>query len=227
MYLNDSPHRYVQNWDTPILVIHNELDFRVPFGEGMQAFQAAQLRGIPSRFLSFPDEGHWMSKPQNSMLWQREFYRAGSINGSNNRSGMNLYEHIQEAVAYIRTRTGFQPSTGIILGTGLGNLTDDIQVAAEVDYADIPHFARSTVESHKGKLVFGMLANHPVVVMAGRFHWYEGWSMQQVVFPVRVMKFLGAERLILTNASGGINPHLRKEISWPYATILICCPKIR
>lgn len=74
MYLNDSPHRYVQNWDTPILVIHNELDFRVPFGEGMQAFQAAQLRGIPSRFLSFPDEGHWMSKPQNSLLWQKEFF---------------------------------------------------------------------------------------------------------------------------------------------------------
>ncbi|MFN7833087.1 MAG: S9 family peptidase, partial [Bacteroidota bacterium] len=74
MYQNDSPHRYVQNWDTPILVIHNELDFRVPFGEGMQAFQAAQLRGISSRFLSFPDEGHWMSKPQNSLLWQREFY---------------------------------------------------------------------------------------------------------------------------------------------------------
>ena len=74
MYLNDSPHRYAQNWDTPILVIHNELDFRVPFGEGMQAFQAAQLQGIPSRFLSFPDEGHWMSKPQNSLLWQREFF---------------------------------------------------------------------------------------------------------------------------------------------------------
>lgn len=74
MYANDSPHRYVQNWDTPILVIHNELDFRVPFGEGMQAFQAAQLRGIPSRFLSFPDEGHWMSKPQNSVLWQKEFF---------------------------------------------------------------------------------------------------------------------------------------------------------
>ena len=74
MYQNDSPHRYVQNWDTPILVIHNELDFRVPFGEGMQAFQAAQLQGIPSRFLSFPDEGHWMSKPQNSLLWQREYF---------------------------------------------------------------------------------------------------------------------------------------------------------
>jgi dipeptidyl aminopeptidase/acylaminoacyl peptidase len=74
MYQTDSPHRYAQHWDTPILVIHNELDFRVPFGEGMQAFQAAQLQGVPSRFLSFPDEGHWMSKPQNSLLWQREFF---------------------------------------------------------------------------------------------------------------------------------------------------------
>lgn len=73
-YQKDSPHLYVGNWDTPILVIHNELDFRVPFGEGMQAFQAAQLRGIPSRFLVFPDEGHWMSKPQNSLLWQRVFF---------------------------------------------------------------------------------------------------------------------------------------------------------
>jgi len=70
-----SPHQYVQNWDTPILVMHNELDFRVPFSEGMQAFQAAQLRGIPSRLVSFPDEGHWMSKPQNSLMWQREFFR--------------------------------------------------------------------------------------------------------------------------------------------------------
>lgn len=69
-----SPHLYVQNWDTPILVMHNELDFRVPFSEGMQAFQAAQLRGIPSRLVSFPDEGHWMSKPQNSLMWQREFF---------------------------------------------------------------------------------------------------------------------------------------------------------
>ncbi len=74
MYDRDNPKNYVQNWNTPILVIHNELDFRVPFGEGMQAFQAAQLRGVPSRFLTFPDEGHWMSKPQNSLLWQREFF---------------------------------------------------------------------------------------------------------------------------------------------------------
>lgn len=74
MYQTDSPHLYANNWDTPILVIHNELDFRVPISEGMQAFQLAQLKGIPSRFLSFPDEGHWVSKPQNSLLWQREFF---------------------------------------------------------------------------------------------------------------------------------------------------------
>lgn len=120
-----------------------------------------------------------------------------------------LYEDIQEAIAFIRTQTEFQPRTGIVLGTGLGNLTDDLEVVAEIAYADIPHFARSTVESHKGKLVFGTLGGHPVVVMAGRFHWYEGWTMQQVVFPVRVLKFLGIERIIITNVSGGVNPHLR------------------
>ncbi|MCC7246618.1 MAG: S9 family peptidase, partial [Saprospiraceae bacterium] len=74
MYREVSPHLFAKNWDTPIMVIHNELDFRVPFGEGMQAFQVAQLKGIPSRLLTFPDEGHWMSKPQNSLLWQREFF---------------------------------------------------------------------------------------------------------------------------------------------------------
>lgn len=122
---------------------------------------------------------------------------------------MALYEQIQEAVAFIRAQTGFQPRTGIVLGTGLGNLTDEVVAEATIEYTAIPHFARSTVESHQGKLVFGRLEGHPVVVMAGRFHWYEGWTMQQVVFPVRVMKFLGIGRLILTNASGGINPHLR------------------
>ena len=122
---------------------------------------------------------------------------------------MPLYEQIHEAVAYIRSKTDFRPHTGIILGTGLGNLTDDVEVVAEIAYRDIPHFAASTVESHKGKLVFGMRGSHPVAVMAGRFHYYEGWTMQQVTFPVRVLKFLGIERLIITNASGGVNPHLR------------------
>jgi purine-nucleoside phosphorylase len=120
-----------------------------------------------------------------------------------------LYEQIHEAVALLRSKTDFRPRTGIILGTGLGNLTEDIQVAATVNYADIPHFAKSTVQSHKGQLVFGYLAGHPVVVMAGRFHYYEGWSMAQVTFPVRVMAMLGIERLIITNVSGGVNPHYR------------------
>ncbi|MEQ1747063.1 MAG: purine-nucleoside phosphorylase [Saprospiraceae bacterium] len=122
---------------------------------------------------------------------------------------MQLYDQIQEAVAAIRARTDFRPRTGIILGTGLGNLADEVEKTAEIAYADLPHFAQSTVQSHQGKLVFGRLEGHPVVVMAGRLHYYEGWSMQQVTFPVRVLKALGIERLIITNASGGINPHLR------------------
>lgn len=122
---------------------------------------------------------------------------------------MPLYEQIREAVASIRAVTEFSPRTAIVLGTGLGNLTDDVEATTEIAYRDIPHFAVSTVESHKGKLVLGMLGDHPVAVMAGRFHYYEGWTMQQVTFPVRVLKYLGIERLIITNASGGVNPHLR------------------
>lgn len=122
---------------------------------------------------------------------------------------MQLYDQIQEAVTAIRRRTAFQPRTGIILGTGLGNLSDDVAPETAIPYPELPHFATSTVQSHQGKLVFGHLAGHPVVIMAGRFHYYEGWSMQQVTFPVRVLKQLGIERLIITNASGGINPHFR------------------
>jgi len=125
----------------------------------------------------------------------------------NSSIDMPLYEQIQEAEAFIRSRTDFQPRTGIVLGTGLGNLTDDLRIDAEIHYQDIPHFAQSTVESHKGKLIFGHLGPHPVVVMAGRFHWYEGWTMEQVTFPIRVLKALGIERIIITNVSGGINPH--------------------
>ncbi len=122
---------------------------------------------------------------------------------------MQLYEQIQEALAVIRKHTEFKPHTGIILGTGLGNLTADIAVESEIPYGAIPHFASSTVQSHQGKLVFGRLGKHPVVVMAGRLHYYEGWTMQQVTFPVRVLKMLGIEQLVITNASGGVNPHLQ------------------
>ncbi|MBK8966423.1 MAG: purine-nucleoside phosphorylase [Lewinellaceae bacterium] len=122
---------------------------------------------------------------------------------------MQLYEQIREALAVIRNHTEFKPRTGIILGTGLGNLTADIAVESEIAYSAIPHFASSTVQSHQGKLVFGKLGDHPVVIMAGRLHYYEGWTMQQVTFPVRVLKMLGIEQLIITNASGGVNPHFQ------------------
>ena len=120
-----------------------------------------------------------------------------------------LYEQIQETAAAVRQRTAFRPRTGIILGTGLGNLAAEVDAEAGIPYAELPHFAVSTVQSHQGKLIFGRLEGHPVVVMAGRLHYYEGWTMQQVTFPVRVLKALGIERLIITNASGGINPHFR------------------
>lgn len=119
-----------------------------------------------------------------------------------------LFEEIQEAVQYIRSKTNFKPSIGIILGTGLGSLIDDIEWVADIPYADIPHFPLSTVQSHQSKLVFGILAGKPVVVMAGRFHYYEGYSMKQVTFPVRVMKYLGIDQLMVSNVSGSTNQHI-------------------
>jgi purine-nucleoside phosphorylase len=116
-----------------------------------------------------------------------------------------LYDQIQETVQFIRSKTNFQPEFGIILGTGLGQLTDDIEVAFEIPYADIPHFPISTVQGHQSKLIFGKLAGKNIVAMAGRFHFYEGYSMQQVTFPVRVLKFLEIKKLIISNVSGSTN----------------------
>lgn len=124
-----------------------------------------------------------------------------------------LYDQIQEALAYLRTLTvaapkGQAPKIGIILGTGLSGLVDEIETEVEIPYADIPHFPVSTVESHAGKLIFGKINGVPVVAMAGRFHFYEGYSMRQVTFPVRVMRALGVERLIVSNAAGGTQAHI-------------------
>ncbi|MFK8009208.1 MAG: purine-nucleoside phosphorylase [Saprospiraceae bacterium] len=116
-----------------------------------------------------------------------------------------LYDQIQETVQFIRSKTNFQPEFGIILGTGLGQLTDEIEVVFEMPYADIPHFPISTVQSHKSKLIFGKLAGRNIIAMAGRFHFYEGYSMQQVTFPVRVLKFLNIKKLIISNVSGSTN----------------------
>jgi purine-nucleoside phosphorylase len=120
-----------------------------------------------------------------------------------------LYDQIQDSVAAIRKVWNGKPHAGIILGTGLGKLAREIEAEATISYADIPHFPRSTAISHAGMLVCGRLAGVPVVAMEGRVHSYEGYSYQQITFPVRVMKFLGADLLIVSNACGGMNPQYR------------------
>ncbi|GHA53954.1 purine-nucleoside phosphorylase [Pontibacter akesuensis] len=114
---------------------------------------------------------------------------------------------LQEATDYIQQRIeNFAPEFGIILGTGLGALVNELEVNHTISYDEIPYFPVSTVESHSGKLIFGLLAGRRVVVMQGRFHYYEGYSMEQVVFPVRVMRLLGVQKLFVSNAAGGLNP---------------------
>ncbi len=116
-----------------------------------------------------------------------------------------LYDQIQESVKEIRTITQVTPKVGIILGTGLGALAHEIKDPKVIPYGKIPHFPLSTVESHAGELVFGKLGNTPVVAMKGRFHRYEGYTLQQVTFPVRVIKALGIKYLLVSNACGGMN----------------------
>ncbi len=123
-----------------------------------------------------------------------------------NISAARMMEMLGEAVAEIRKRTEFTPRVGIILGTGLGGLAEEIEVETEIPYGDIPHFPLSTVESHSGRLLVGMLAGTPVVAMQGRFHRYEGYTLKQATFPVRVMKLLGAEVLAVSAAAGGMRP---------------------
>ncbi len=123
---------------------------------------------------------------------------------------MTEFQKIKEAADYIQLKTSnFKPQFGIILGTGLGSLINEVDIEFSIDYKDIAHFPVSTVETHSGKLHFGTLEGKKVVVMQGRFHYYEGYSMKQVVFPVRVMKVLGIEKLFVSNASGGMNPAYR------------------
>ena len=117
-----------------------------------------------------------------------------------------MLTQFKESVDYIQSKTSVKPTFGIILGTGLGGLVKEINVIDEIEYKDIPNFPVSTVESHSGKLIFGELGGKKVVAMQGRFHYYEGYNMKEVTFPVRVMKLLGIEKLFVSNASGGVNP---------------------
>ena len=122
----------------------------------------------------------------------------------------NLKQKIDETLLVIQKHTKENFPIGIILGTGLGGLVKEIKISYEIDYSDLPHFPLSTVESHNGKLIFGTIANKNVVAMQGRFHYYEGYAMQQITFPVRVMNYLGVKTLLVSNACGGMNPQYRK-----------------
>ena len=117
-----------------------------------------------------------------------------------------MLELIQETAAYLKGRMHTQPETAIILGTGLGSLATEITEKYEIKYEEIPNFPVSTVEGHSGKLIFGKLGNKDIMAMQGRFHYYEGYSMKEVTFPVRVMRELGIKTLFVSNASGGTNP---------------------
>lgn len=119
-----------------------------------------------------------------------------------------LLDRIREAAAHVKSKTKLVPEVGIILGTGLGDFAGALQAEVVIPYSEIPHFPRSTVESHAGELHIGTLAGRPVVIMKGRVHYYEGYSMQQVAFPTRVLKAIGCRTLIVTNACGGMNPDM-------------------
>lgn len=116
-----------------------------------------------------------------------------------------MWEKVQETVSFIQNKINFTPEYGIILGSGLGSFTEEITIEHTLLYEDIPNFPVSTVQGHHGALVFGSIGTKKVVAMKGRFHYYEGYSMEEVTFPVRVMKYLGISKLIVSNASGGVN----------------------
>lgn len=120
-----------------------------------------------------------------------------------------MWDKVQETVSYIKGKINFTPEFGVILGSGLGGFTQEITIEYVMSYDKIPNFPVSTVQGHKGALVFGTIGTKKVVAMQGRFHFYEGYSMKEVTFPVRVMKYLGIEKLIVSNASGGVNPNYK------------------
>ena len=131
-----------------------------------------------------------------------------------------MIEKIQETATYIRSKVDVIPTTAIILGTGLGALVDHITDKKFIPYTEIPNFPVSTVEGHSGNLIFGKLGNKPVIAMQGRFHYYEGYDMKQVTFPVRVMKELGVDTLFVSNAAGGMNKEFK------VGDIMIICDHI-
>jgi len=132
---------------------------------------------------------------------------ADCFNKPSTRSmGKKALKQFNETVKFLKKQYKHTPQVGIVLGSGLGNFIEEINIEKEVPYEDIPHFPVSTVKGHTGKLIFGKMSGKNVVAMAGRFHFYEGYSSQEVIYPIRVMKLLGVETLLLSNAAGGVNP---------------------
>jgi purine-nucleoside phosphorylase len=122
---------------------------------------------------------------------------------------MKELQKIQEAITFLKSQVRTQPTVGVVLGSGLGNFAAQFHVEESIAYEHIPHFPKSTVEGHSGKLLFGKVGNKHVVCMSGRFHYYEGYTMQEVVFPIRVMKYLGVQDVIISNAAGGTNKNFK------------------
>lgn len=122
---------------------------------------------------------------------------------------MNTFEKLTETAAYLQQYNSAKATIGVVLGSGLGNFVHEIKVQHAIPYEEIPHFPVSTVKGHQGKLIFGSIAGKPIIAMAGRFHFYEGYSAEEVVFPIRVMKFLGVQTVFLSNAAGGVNPDFK------------------
>ncbi|WP_298370765.1 purine-nucleoside phosphorylase [uncultured Lutibacter sp.] len=120
-----------------------------------------------------------------------------------------MWNKVQETVNFLKNKGIKAPDFGVILGTGLGNLVDKIDIRIAIPYEEILNFPVSTVEGHSGELIYGKIGDKTIIAMRGRFHYYEGWTMQETVFPVRVMKYLGVEKLIVSNASGGVNPNFK------------------
>src|SRR5438128_12229202 len=119
-------------------------------------------------------------------------------------AAMNTYDKLVDASQFLQQYNTSEAKTGVVLGSGLGNFVQEIQIDHQIPYEDIPHFPVSTVEGHHGKLIFGSIGGKPIVAMAGRFHFYEGYSSSDVAFPIRVMKVLGVETLLISNAAGGV-----------------------
>src|SRR6476661_3680155 len=120
---------------------------------------------------------------------------------------MSSYQKLIEAADYLKKYTTNHPKIGVVLGSGLGNFVNEIKVDEEITYDVIPYFPVSTVEGHHGKLIFGSIDDKPIIAMSGRFHFYEGYTAEEVVFPIRVMKLLGIETLLVSNAAGGVDPN--------------------